>query len=135
LQAVIGNWLIGQVHEITDKRIANAARLDRGFAGVKQIRIPPRAAGRKLVYHLYIVFAEDRDGLLRHCMEKGVEVKVHYPLPVYRQPGLAHFGYGKGDFPVTDRHAETMISLPAHDHLSADQIDYVIETVRGYYGA
>jgi dTDP-4-amino-4,6-dideoxygalactose transaminase len=134
LQAVIGNWLIGQVHEITDKRIANAARIDRGLSSVPQIRIPPRASGRKLVYHLYILFAEDRDGLLRHCVDRGVEAKVHYPIPVYRQPGLAHLGYKAGDFPVTDRHAESMISLPAHDHLSADQLDYMIATVREYYG-
>lgn len=135
LQAVVGNWLIGQVHQITDRRIANAARLDAGLSKTKQIRIPPRAKGRKLVYHLYIVFAEDRDALLKHCIARGIEAKVHYPIPVYRQEGLAPFGYKEGDFPVTDRHALSMISLPAHDHLSDEQIDYMAEVVQEFYRA
>jgi aminotransferase EvaB len=135
LQAVVGNWLIGQVHQITDRRIANAARLDAGLSRNKQIRIPPRAAGRKLVYHLYIVFAENRDALLAHCIKRGIEAKVHYPNPVYRQEGLAPFGYKEGDFPVTDRHAHTMISLPAHDHLSDEQIDYIVQVVGEFYRA
>ena len=56
----------------------------------------------RIVYHLYIVFAEDRDALLDHCIARGIEAKVHYPVPIYRQPGLAHLGYEEGDFPVTD---------------------------------
>ncbi len=133
LQAVVGNWLIGQVHQITDHRIANAARLDAGLRQISQIKIPPRAAGRKLVYHLYIVFAERRDELLQHCVQRGIEAKVHYPLPVYRQEGLAHFGYKEGAFPVSDRHAGSMISLPAHEHLSDEQLDYMSEVVREFY--
>ncbi len=135
LQAVVANWLIGSVHEITDRRIANAARLDAGLSKFTQIRIPPRAKGRKLVYHLYIVFAQDRDALLQHCIDRGVEAKVHYPIALYRQEGLAHLGYKDGAFPVTDRHTREMISLPAHDHLTAEQIDYMIEVVGEFYRA
>ena len=135
LQAVVGNWLIGQVHQITDHRITNAARLDAGLRQVSQIKIPPRAPGRKLVYHLYIVFAERRDELLQHCVQRGIEAKVHYPLPVYRQEGLAPFGYKEGAFPVSDRHALSMISLPAHEHLSNEQLDYMSEVVREFYRA
>jgi dTDP-4-amino-4,6-dideoxygalactose transaminase len=129
LQAVIGNWLIDQVDFITTTRIKNAAYLDAGLGKLAQIRLPPRYNNRRLVFHLYIVFAERRDELLAHCRKAGVEAKVHYPVPVYRQEGLRQFGYRKGDFPVTDRHADTMISLPAHEHLTTEQLAYMVQTI------
>jgi dTDP-3-amino-2,3,6-trideoxy-4-keto-D-glucose/dTDP-3-amino-3,4,6-trideoxy-alpha-D-glucose/dTDP-2,6-dideoxy-D-kanosamine transaminase len=133
LQAVVGNWLIDQVEFITSTRIKNAGVLDRGFEKIPQIRIPQRFSNRRLVFHLYIVFAERRDELVKHCKTNGVEVKVHYPIPVYRQEGLRQFGYKKGDFPVTDRHADTMISFPAHEHLTQDQLAYMVQTVSDFY--
>jgi dTDP-4-amino-4,6-dideoxygalactose transaminase len=135
LQAVVGNWLIGQVDHITNTRIGNAAHLDRGLSRIPQIRLPQRFADRKLVFHLYIAFAERRDELVAYCKAKGVEVKVHYPVPLYLQEGLRPFGYKKGDFPVTDRHADTMISFPAHEHLVEEQLAYIVQTVEEFYGA
>jgi dTDP-4-amino-4,6-dideoxygalactose transaminase len=85
------------------------------------------------VFHLYIVFAERRDDLLKYCLAKGIEAKIHYPIPLYLQKGLAHLGYKPGDFPVTDRHAKSIISFPCDQHLARDQQDYVIETVRAFY--
>jgi aminotransferase EvaB len=134
LQAVIGNWLIDQVDFITSTRVKHAAYLDAELGKVPQIRLPPRYNNRRLVFHLYVVFAERRDEFVAHCKKAGVEVKVHYPVPVYRQEGLRQFGYRQGDFPVTDRHAETMISFPAHEHLTAEQLAYIVQTVTEFYG-
>ncbi len=133
LQAVVGNWLMPQTRSIAEARIANARYFDRHLGGLPRIRIPPRPADMRIVYHLYIVFAEDRDALLAHCIARGIEAKVHYPVPIYRQPGLAHLGYKEGDFPVTDSHARTIITFPVDQHLSREQQDYVIETVRDFY--
>ena len=135
LQAVIGNWLIDQVDFITETRIRNAASLDRGLGRIPEIALPPRFPNRKLVFHLYIVFAERRDDLLAFCKEKGIEAKVHYPIPVYRQEALRRYGYKQGDFPVAYRHAATMISLPAHEHLTEEQLAYIVQTVEDFYGA
>ena len=133
VQAIVGNWLIRQVHDITDKRIANAAYYDAALSGIPQIGIPQRPADCRRVFHIYIVFARERDALFEHCLRNGVEAKVHYPIPLYLQKGLAHFGYKAGDFPVTDRHAREIISFPCDQHLSREQLDHVIETVRGFY--
>jgi dTDP-4-amino-4,6-dideoxygalactose transaminase len=133
VQAIVGNWLIRQVHDITDKRIANAAYYDAALGKIVQVRIPPRPAGNRRVFHIYIVFAHDRDALFEHCVANGVEAKIHYPVPLYLQKGLAHFGYKAGDFPVTDRHAREIISFPCDQHLARDQLDHVIETVAAFY--
>ncbi len=133
VQAIVGNWLIPSTHDITNKRIANAAYYDAALKTIPQIRVPKRPADCKRVFHLYIVFAERRDELFKYCLDKGIEAKVHYPIPLYQQKGLAHLGYKPGDFPVSDRHAATIISFPCDQHLNRDQQDYVIDTVRGFY--
>ena len=84
---------------------------------------------------LYIVFAENRDALLKHCIDRGIEAKVHYPVPIYRQPALKHLGHKVGDFPVSDRHTHEIITFPCDQHLSREEMDYVIESVRGFYRA
>jgi dTDP-4-amino-4,6-dideoxygalactose transaminase len=135
LQAVVGNWLIDQVDFITDTRIRNAALLDQGLRRIPGITLPRRFDNRKLVFHLYIVFAERRDELLAFCKKQVIEAKVHYPVPLYCQQGLRQYGYRKGDFPVTDRQADTMISFPAHEHLEPEQLRYIVQTVEDFYGA
>ncbi len=132
-QAVVGNWLIPQTENIALSRIENAAYFDENLSSISEITIPPRPKDFKIVYHLYIVFAKDRDGLLKHCIDKGIEAKVHYPVPIYRQEGLKHLGHKLGDFPVSDEHAKKIISFPCDQHLSKEEMDYIIKIVREYY--
>ena len=133
IQAVVGNWILPRAKSISDKRIANANYLDKGFKNINQIIIPPRPDGFRLVYHLYIVFAKDRDGLLQYCNDKGIEAKIHYPVPIYRQPALQSLGHKQGDFPICDAHTKKIITFPCDQHLEQSQLDYMIETVSDYY--
>ena len=133
IQAVVGNWLLPQTEWIAETRIKNANYYDTKFSKIKQIKLPPRPKNLRIVYHLYIVFASDRDGLLEFCIGKGIEAKVHYPTPIYRQAALNKLGHKKGDFPVTDKHCRNIITFPCDQHMSMDQLDYVTETVKNYY--
>lgn len=135
LQAVVGNWLIPSTEDIARRRIANAARYDEGLNQISQITIPPRPNDYRIVYHLYIVFAEDRDELLEYCLDRGIEAKVHYPVPIYRQPALANLGYQAGDFPVADDHTTKIITFPCDQHLAQEEIDYVVATVSDFYAS
>src|SRR5581483_9869547 len=135
LQAVIGNRLIGSTPEITERRIAYAARYDDGLAGVDGVEVPPRRPGVRHVYHLYMVRAERRDELLAFLNGRGVEAKIHYPIPVHLQAAARDLGYGEGDFPSAERDARTVITLPAHPYLTEAEVDYAIEQVRAFYGA
>ena len=133
IQAVVGNWLIPKTEDIANKRISNAAYYDEAFSKILAIRIPPRPLDFRIVYHLYIVFAQQRDELLSYCVDNGIEAKVHYPIPIYRQPALSMYGYKEGDFPVTDDHARSIITFPCDQHLSRNELDYVINTVKTFY--
>ncbi|MDU9806010.1 DegT/DnrJ/EryC1/StrS family aminotransferase, partial [Helicobacter pylori] len=82
---------------------------------------------------LYIVFAENRDHLLDYCIKKGIEAKVHYPIPIYRQKALTAYGYKEGDFPVTDAHTKKIITFPCDQHLSKEEMDYVVSIIKEFY--
>ena len=132
-QAVVGNWIIPKAKNIAKKRITNAKYLDENLRKIKGITIPERIKNWKIVYHLYIIFAKNRNKLLDYCLSKGIEAKVHYPVPIYRQPALKFLKHKKGDFPVTDRHAKSIISFPCDQHLSKKEINHIIKTVQNFY--
>lgn len=133
IQAIVGNWLIRQVDDITNRRIANAAAYDAAFGDLDgEITVPPRRPDVRRVFHLYQLYARRRDALYRYLHANGIEAKIHYPIPLPLQPGLAHLGYRPGDFPETERQAASLITLPVDQHLSEEQIRYVIEVVREF---
>jgi dTDP-4-amino-4,6-dideoxygalactose transaminase len=134
LQAIVGNWLIRQTQDITNRRIANAAAYDKGLRELEgDITLPPRRADVRRVYHLYMVYARRRDELYKHLHENGVDAKIHYPIPLYQQNAFKFLGHKPGDFPESDRQAASIITFPADQHLEPDQVQYVIETVKRFY--
>ena len=132
-QAVVGNWLLPKAKNIAEKRIKNAKYYDKELSKISEITIPPRPKNYKIVYHLYIVFAKNRDKLLKHCLKKGIEAKVHYPIPMYLQNSLKNLKHKRGDFPVTDLHTKKIITFPCDQHLSNKEMKYVINTVKKFY--
>ncbi len=134
LQAIVGNHLIRDINKITETRIKWANKFDAALAKVSpNITIPNRRPNKRYVYHLYMVFAKDRDGLLSYLIKNGVEAKVHYPIPLHLQPAAAHLGYKQGDFPVIEAQCKSIITLPVHQHLTEQQVDYVIEKIEEFY--
>lgn len=132
-QAVVGNWLLPKAKKIADQRIKNANYYDQNLSKISQITIPPRPKNYKIVYHLYIVFASKRDKLLKFCQKKGIEAKVHYPKPMYLQESQKYLRHKAGDFPVTDAHTKKIITFPCDQHLTKNQMKYVVNTVKEFY--
>lgn len=134
LQAVVGNYLIKDIEKITAQRIAYANLIDAGLADLQDvITIPVRQPNRRYVYHLYMLMVKDRDNLLAYLIKNGVEAKVHYPIPLHLQEAARPLGYKAGDFPVAEAQAKTIITLPVHQHLRREQIDYMIEMIHQFY--
>jgi dTDP-4-amino-4,6-dideoxygalactose transaminase len=135
IQAAVARHGLDAVEWISRRRSANGTFYDAALTGVAEITIPPRPPGVVHSYVTYQVLAERRDALLQHCLERGIECKVHYPVPVYCQEGLRHLGYRRGDFPIADRHARTAITLPVHQYLSEEQLASVVDNIKSFYRA
>lgn len=132
VQAAVALQLLPQAGAIVARRNAIAARYDAAFAGLPGIRLPRRDPAVRHSFVTYQLFAERREALAAHCTAHGVEVKIHYPVPIYRQPALAPFLPPGAAFPVTDRQAAETLTLPVHQHLDDGQVDHVIATVRSF---
>jgi dTDP-4-amino-4,6-dideoxygalactose transaminase len=134
IQAVVANRLFPQLDFITSTRIKNAATYDAAWKDIPDFVKPPvRRSNVKHVFHLYIVRVKDRNALLKFLNERGVEAKVHYPTPIHLQPAAAILGYKRGTFPQAEADGDSIITLPAHQHLTKEEIDFTIELVHEFY--
>ncbi|MEA1927653.1 MAG: DegT/DnrJ/EryC1/StrS family aminotransferase [Candidatus Auribacterota bacterium] len=138
IQAIVGNYLYPKIDEITDARIANAEKYDRAFsepALSRYITIPPRYPEARHVYHMYMVLAKNRDELLAYLIDREIEAKIHYPIPMHLQQATLNQTppFPKTDLARTEAQCRSLITFPVHQHLSADQLDYVIESVQTFY--
>jgi dTDP-4-amino-4,6-dideoxygalactose transaminase len=97
------------------------------------VTVPDEGPGEYCVYQTYMIQADQRDELRTHLVERGVEVLVHYPIPIHLQPAAKSLGYRAGDFPVAMQAASRILSLPLYPGLSHAQQDYVVELVRDFY--
>jgi dTDP-4-amino-4,6-dideoxygalactose transaminase len=91
--------------------------------------LPAEAPDARHVYHLYVIQAEDREALRQWLGQRGIETGLHYPIPLHLQEAYKSLGYKSGDFPVSERLAEHILSLPMYPELAPDAVDYVSATL------
>jgi dTDP-4-amino-4,6-dideoxygalactose transaminase len=133
-QAVVASRVLDTVDSLVERRIHNALRLDAGLKSLHpRVRTPARPKGNREAFQLYLCTAERRDELVRFLISRGVEAKVHYPIPIHLQKAAKDLGYKRGDFPVCERQADEIVTLPAHQHIDDDQIDFTISVIREFY--
>jgi dTDP-4-amino-4,6-dideoxygalactose transaminase len=81
------------------------------------------------VWHLYVIQVTDRDRLQAHLDSEGIATGIHYPVPIHLQPAYRDLGYARGDFPVTERAADRILSLPMYAELPPAAIEEVAGAV------
>lgn len=96
------------------------------------IKAPFEPSCSKAVYHLYVVRTEDREGLMEQLKNAGIGTGIHYPIPLHLQKAYAMLNYRLGDFPVAERVAEEIVSLPMFPQLTAAQQQRVIEETKRF---
>lgn len=134
IQALIANHWMDKLEDITRKRAYNAKLYDDGLKDLSEhVIIPPRKENVRQVYHTYVVQVNDRERLIDHLLKMGIETKIHYPVPIHLQKPCRELGYKKGDFPVCEDQSVKILSLPVHQHLTEEQIYYVIDAIVKYY--
>jgi dTDP-4-amino-4,6-dideoxygalactose transaminase len=97
--------------------------------GAEGVETPRTRAGNEHVWHLYVVQVDDRDRVLSELRGRGIGAGVHYPTPVHLQAAFAHLGYARGDFPVSERMAARVLSLPIYPGISEEQVRAVVSAL------
>ncbi len=133
LQAIVANHLLKKIDHITESRIKKATYFDEMLKHIPEIQIPLRDPESKNVYHIYVIRAQDRDDLQKFLIECSIDAKIHYPIPMHLQPAAKKYGYTKGDFPVTEKICDSVLSLPVHEFITREQQEYVVAKIKEFY--
>jgi dTDP-4-amino-4,6-dideoxygalactose transaminase len=115
----------------TARRQEIAARYLKGIK-LADVRLPDQPAYGKSVFHQFTLRHPQRDALREHLTKQEVGTDLIYPVPLHLQKCYAHLGRGRGSFPVSERAAETCLSLPIFPELTDAQVDHVIQSINAF---
>ena len=134
LDSIQAGWLSVKLRHLAkwnESRRAHAHRYHELLADAKDaIVIPKEATWTKGVYHLYVVRVQEREVFQAALAEAGIGTGIHYPIPLHLQRAYENLSYKKGDFPVTERVASEIVSLPMFPQMTKEQLDEVAAKVR-----
>ncbi len=135
VQATILRFRLERLDSNVAARRRNASYYIRRFAP-DVVQCPPWSTeqGRLDVFHTFVVQVDKRDELQRYLAERGISTGIHYPIPLHLQPAARSLGYKAGDFPMAERQAARMLSLPIHPHLCDADLERVVRTIHEFYG-
>jgi len=110
-----------------------AAFYQQNLIGVGDLRIPTDQEYEKAVYHTFVVQTGRRDELKQHLADAGVGTAIHYPTPIHLHEAAAHLGHGAGSFPVAERQANQILSLPIYPELEQESLNYIVKSIQEFY--
>jgi dTDP-4-amino-4,6-dideoxygalactose transaminase len=133
LQAAILRYKLEVLPGVIERRRGNAA-LYRELLDPERVFMAPERDVEFNTYHTFVIQVERRDELKAHLAERQIGSAIHYPLPIHLQPAASHLGHRAGDFPVAERQAGRILSLPVHQNLAEDDVRRVAGAVNGFFG-
>jgi dTDP-4-amino-4,6-dideoxygalactose transaminase len=130
MQAAVLRVKLRHLETWNAERRRAAAWYNERLEGAPGLVLPQTARWAEHVFHLYVVRVPGRDQALSALKEAGIDAAIHYPVPLHLQPAYRHLGYREGDFPVTERIAREILSLPMYPEITEEQVDRVASALR-----
>lgn len=133
LQAAILEVKLKYFDEHIKARQHAASYYDEHLKGVKEIRVPQREGYSTHTFHQYTIKTERRNELQAFLKEQDIPSMVYYPEVFHMQEAYRFLGYKEGDFPVSEKLAKTVLSLPMHTELDQDQLNYIVKKIELFF--
>jgi dTDP-4-amino-4,6-dideoxygalactose transaminase len=135
LQAAIVSIKLKHLDGWTDQRQNNASIYRKLFneAGLENVKLPKEVQSRHIYNQFIISVDEKRDGLRAFINDSGIGNDIYYPVPLHLQNCFKSLGYKKGDFPLSEKAADSTIAIPIYPDLTEDQLEYVVDTIKKFY--
>lgn len=134
IQAAVLNVKLKHLDEYANARQQVAAAYDKAFKDQPELTIPARFTRSTHVFHQYTLLVKgvDRNKLPEFMATKDIPAMIYYPVPIHLQKAYLDPRYQPGDFPVTEQLCQTVVSLPMHTEMEAEQLDYITSSVLEY---
>lgn len=110
-----------------------AAWYDEHLNGIEELKLPGRVNYSTHSFHQYTIQTSQRNKLQQFLINKGIPSMVYYPKAIHLQDAYNYLGYKKGDFPVSEKLTETVLSLPMHTELTEEQLEYITKAIQEFY--
>ncbi|OGG30679.1 hypothetical protein A3A63_00665 [Candidatus Gottesmanbacteria bacterium RIFCSPLOWO2_01_FULL_46_9] len=134
IQAAVLSVKLNHLDRWNKKRAAVAQTFIKELADIGDLTLPSNSTpGVETNWHLFVVRTKKRDALMKYLEKNGIHCGIHYPIPLHTTPALKFLGYKQGTFPVSEKRAQTMISLPIYAELKENEIDYITRTIRKFF--
>jgi dTDP-4-amino-4,6-dideoxygalactose transaminase len=133
LQAAVLLERLPALDGVTEARRCNAQRYRELLDGIPQLFLPPCRPEEHNVFHTFVIQVDRRDELQAFLRERGIGTAIHYKIPIHLQPAARALGYAPGAFPVVERQATRILSLPVHQFLTEADVVYVAAHVREFF--
>lgn len=134
LQAAVLNIKLKFLEEWNQRRFRAACRYLEKLNGTTSVTVPnfDQACPENHVFHLFVIQSERRNDLQKFLMDRGVQTGVHYPIPIHLHKAFSSLGCPLGTYPVAEKLAGRILSLPIFPEITDDQIDSVVQTIKGF---
>jgi dTDP-4-amino-4,6-dideoxygalactose transaminase len=130
LQAAVLRVKLKKLNEWNLQRIKLAGYYDELILNKDVIKLP-RVDGFTNVYHLYVIRHPRRDEMMQYLAQNGVQTLIHYPIPIHLQKSYAELG-AKGDFPVSEKACNEVLSLPLYSELKEAELEYISDLINKF---
>ena len=111
-------------------RRAHARLYGELLAGLDEVGLPEVASYGVPVFHLYVIRVKNREAVMQSLTQRGIGCGIHYPIPIHLQQAYKSLGLGRGSFPIAERCADEILSLPMFPELTQAQIEHVVRELR-----
>tara|TARA_B110000503_G_C7164509_1_gene421234 strand:+ start:39 stop:689 length:651 start_codon:yes stop_codon:yes gene_type:complete len=134
LQAIVAIEGLKKLKLVINKRKKNADILDKGLKNLfPNVIIPKRLKNYLETYALYMGLFNNRDKLVSYLKKRGIETKIHYPIPLHLQKASKVYNFKKGDFPVSEDQAKKLVTIPVHQYLNNNQLKHILKSIKDFY--
>lgn len=133
IQAAFLRAKLPKLEEWNGRRTVLARHYREQLRGVGDLALPFVPAGADPVWHLFVIRTAERDALQRYLAEHGIGTQIHYPVPPHLSRAYAGAGWKHGDFPLAEKFAGEVLSLPIGPHITSEQVNYVCDSVRTFF--
>jgi len=134
LQAVVLKIKLGHIDDWNKARNSHALKYNELLGGIANVRDPKLRPDTFHIFHLYVIRAERRDELAAFLKTKGIATGIHYPYALPLMPAYKYLGHKPSDFPVAYQCQNEILSLPMYPELSNEQITFVADSIKEFYG-
>lgn len=130
MQAVVLSAKLKHFDRWNEMRQKAAQQYIKILSTIEGVIVPVTAEGRGHVYQTFVIRVKDRDAVCQKMQAAGIGVLIHYPIPLHLQKAYEELGYRKGDFPISEKIASEILSIPMFPHMTTEQIDSVCDVLR-----